>query len=103
MGRAIPRPEARPDDDAALDRHARWLELCLGTWGMASDPPNPPGLFAELRRALAQANALPPGPARRAAIEAAGREHVGDDLMDRWTRSAPTTHASDSSIQGDTA
>jgi hypothetical protein len=69
-------------------RRARAIEVRLATWGVAADPPNPDGTFAPLRAALARARALPPGQERYDAIEAVGREFVGDELVDRWLASS---------------
>lgn len=96
MGRPLAASQAATDaaQQAAQDRGRRWLALRLSTWGMASDPPNPPEAYALLRRDLARALALPDGATQRAAVEAVGREHVGDRLVDQWLRPRATTTVS---------
>ena len=73
MGRRVDPPAVMTDE-----RREGWTAL----------PPNVPPPDTPLAFALARARALR-GAARRDAIEAAGREHVGDDAVDRVLRNGP--------------
>jgi hypothetical protein len=51
---------------------------------MATDPPAQPEVRKAVAADLARAQTRTPGRARREAIEAVGREHYGDAVIERW-------------------
>lgn len=84
MGRRVEQP-AVSDDERETDLNRRWrqIEWRLRLCGVPGDPPNGPTFSEPMKRDLRRAMALPLGPARRAAVEAAGRRHLGDDAFER--------------------
>lgn len=87
MGRAVHRTDAplgEAEAEAALERRSRRVALRIGCTVMATDPPAHPEVREAVSKDLVRAQALPAGQERRDAIEAVGRLHYGDALIDSW-------------------